>query len=258
MIIARRLLLAGAAARYVNQATPTGTVRRYTGDGTPYEFRQVDITDRIFGSAEWPESPPWSPSDFRRLDESDDNLFYAEPKLVYHVDEPALAALTQYYRRSIPRGSSILDLCSSWVSHYPREFDGFIAGVGISARELQYNDQLTEFKAQDLNKNQALPYRDATFDVATCVVSIDYLTKPVDVLKEVRRVLKKDGRVIISQSNRLFYTKAVRMWLGMGDDAHLELIGQYLQYAGFQGKPKALDITPKGGKDPMYIVECAV
>jgi hypothetical protein len=35
------------------------------------------------------------------------------------------------------------------------------------------------------NVNPTLPYEDNSFDVVTCVVSIDYLIKPIEVLKEV-------------------------------------------------------------------------
>ena len=68
--------------------------------------------------------------------------------------------------------------------------------------------------------------------MVTCVVSIDYLTQPIQILKEVRRVLRPGGKVILSQSNRMFMTKAVRMWVSMGDEDHLELIGQYARWRG--------------------------
>ena len=133
---------------------------------------------------------------------------------------------------------------------------GRVAGTGMNERELRANTQLTEFTQRDLNKVPQLPYRDRSFDVVTCVVSIDYLTKPIQILKEVRRVLRPGGRVILSQSNRMFMTKAVRMWVSMGDEDHLELIGQYLKYAGGYGAPAAFDISAKGrgARDPMYIV----
>lgn len=35
------------------------------------------------------------------------------------------------------------------------------------------------------NVNPTLPYEDSSFDVVTCVVSIDYLIKPIEILKEV-------------------------------------------------------------------------
>ena len=77
------------------------------------------------------------------------------------------------------------------VSHYPQNLKlGRVAGTGMNERELRANTQLTEFTQRDLNKTPQLPYKDRSFDVVTCVVSIDYLTKPVQILKEARRVLR--------------------------------------------------------------------
>lgn len=119
--------------------------------------------------------------------------------------EPAVAALTQYYRKNIPRNSDILDICSSWVSHYPLEFKDTmksIQGTGMNGLELQYNDQLSSYVQRDLNVEPSLPYPDNSMDVVTCVVSIDYLVQPITILKEVHRVLRPGGKVIISQSVR--------------------------------------------------------
>lgn len=127
--------------------------------------------------------------------------------------------------------------------------------------ELQLNDQLTGgYVAQDLNSQPILPYEDESFDVVTCVVSIDYLIRPIEVLREVNRVLKPGGKIIISQSNRCFPTKAIKMWLQMNDRQHLELINGFLQYAGgYQIPASAYDITgtlpDNGYRDPMFIVE---
>ncbi|GAX29513.1 hypothetical protein FisN_36Hu007 [Fistulifera solaris] len=234
-------------------------VRRFTGDSTPYQFpvKPVSLVK------EWPEQPPFKQEDFFRSDSNDDGYFYTVPKLVYHIDEPAVAALTQYYRNNIPKGSRILDICSSWVSHYPLEFPKTmktICATGINALELQYNDQLTGgYKAKDLNLDPVLPYPDESFDVVTCVVSIDYMVDPIAVLKECRRVLRPGGKVIISQSNRCFPSKAIAMWLNMNDRQHLELINGYFQYAGGFKPRKVFDITatvPNNSyRDPMFIVE---
>ena len=125
-----------------------------------------------------------------------------------------MAALTRYYEAlNLKRGADVLDICSSWVSHYPKSWPKLaksIVGTGISATELACNDQLTSFVARDLNNNPALPFADASFDVVTCVVSFDYLTKPREVMAEVARVLRPGGRVVLSQSNRCFFTKAVK------------------------------------------------
>ena len=234
-------------------------VRRLTGDSTPFSFpvKPVKLVK------EWPKEPPFNQMDFFRTDSSSDSWFYTVPKLVYHIDEPAVASLTQYYRNNIKPGSDILDICASWVSHYPLEFPetmGKIHATGMNGLELQFNDQLTGgYVARDLNEETALPYEDNSMDVVTCVVSIDYLIKPIEVLKEVHRVLRPGGKVIISQSNRCFPTKAIAMWLSMNDRQHLELINGYFQYAGGFEPRQAYDITAElpdnGYRDPMFIVE---
>lgn len=207
---------------------------------------------------------PFGKYDFSRLDPYNDGIFYSIPRLVYHIDEPAVAALTQFYRHSIPAQSDILDICSSWVSHYPVEFPstmGRIAATGMNYFEMLCNDQLTanDFQVLDLNIDPKLPYDDESFDVITCVVSIDYLIYPVQVLKECHRVLRPGGKVIISFSNRCFGLKAIRMWLRNKSPQHLELINAYFQYAGGYEPRKSFDITAqlpnKRNQDPMYIVE---
>ncbi len=161
-------------------------VRRFTGDSTPFKFpvRPVRLVK------EWPEEPPFEEKDFARADSNDDSTFYSLPRLVYHIDEPAVASLTQYYRNNISPNSRILDICSSWVSHYPLEFPKTmkrIAGTGMNPLELVANDQFGkgDYVAKNLNEDPTLPYADGEFDVVTCVVSIDYLINPIQVLKEV-------------------------------------------------------------------------
>merc|ERR1712071_650590 len=150
-------------------------VRRFTGDSTPFQFpiRPVSLIK------EWPEGePPFKESDFFRADQQFDGSFYAVPRFVYHIDEGAVASLTQYYRKNIPENSQILDICSSWVSHYPLEFPKKmkrISGTGMNKLELMANDQLNDYIVRDLNEEPQLrEYANNSFDVVTCVVSIDY------------------------------------------------------------------------------------
>ena len=56
---------------------------------------------------------------FERVDESDDALFYREPRFVTHIDDASIRALTAAYRELLVPGSDVLDLMSSWVSHLP-------------------------------------------------------------------------------------------------------------------------------------------
>lgn len=172
----------------------------------------------------------------------------------------AVRALTNYYKDNIPPGSAILDICSSWVSHYPENFPSTmprIAGSGMNLFELQANSQLSELTVGDLNKRPALEFADASFDVVTCVVSVDYLNDPLSVFREVRRVLKPGGKFILSQSNRCFPTKAISMWLGMDDLQHCLVIAAYFHYVTGFAPAQAYDVSPTGPRtnDPLFIVE---
>lgn len=234
-------------------------VRKWTGDATPFEFpvKPYEFTKG------WPKEWPFRETDFFRSDSNDDGWVYKVPHLVYHIDEPAVASLTQYYRKNIPPRSDLLDICSSWVSHYPLEFPTTMKSIkatGMSGMELGFNDQLTGgYETKDLNEDQKLPYPDNSFDAVTCVVSTEYLVEPVEVLREVHRVLRPGGKVVVSQSNRCFPSKTIAMWLGMNDRQHLELINGYFQYAGGFEPRKAFDITARlpnnERSDPIYVIE---
>merc|ERR1719258_867491 len=100
------------------------TKPRLTGVGDPaWTFGEREISAAVYTGG-FPAQFPFSAADFKRLDEAPDTEFYKFPKLMYHIDEGAVSALTRYYDRQIADGSDVLDICSSWVSHYPRDFPG--------------------------------------------------------------------------------------------------------------------------------------
>ena len=112
--------------------------------------------------------------------------------------------------------------------------------------------------AADLNKDPKLPFEDASFDVVTCTVSIDYFTKPLAVVAEVARILRKGGTFSLVISNRLFFSKAVALWTGKDDEEHIFTVGSYLHYGakGALSPPAAIDLRPppRGKTDPLYAV----
>jgi SAM-dependent methyltransferase len=191
---------------------------------------------------------------FLRQDESPDELFYSVPRFVTHIDEGAIAAVTQLYREYFPPDSAILDLMSSWVSHLPEEVQyQRVVGLGMNREELAANPRLSEFVVQNLNLNPILPFKNSEFDGAGICVSIDYLTNPVAVLREVGRVLKPDAPLVITFSNRCFPTKAILIWLYTNDVQHQYLVKRFLEKAGNWYRIELLNRSPKQG-DPLYAV----
>jgi SAM-dependent methyltransferase len=183
---------------------------------------------------------------FRRTDEAPDEEFYRTPRLVTHIDEPAIAAVTQLYRELFPAGGEILDLMSSWVSHLPPEVEyGRVIGLGINEVELRRNGRLDSYVVQNLNKNPHLPFGNGEFDGAGICVSIDYLTRPAEVLREVGRVLKAGAPLIVTFSNRCFPTKAVKIWHRLDDRGHTQLVESYLEEAGNFRDIHSLDRSPR-------------
>jgi len=171
---------------------------------------------------------------FAKLDAEDDELFYEPPRLVCHIDDGAIAALTGFYRTALPPGGVLLDLMSSWVSHLPPEIGyGQVIGHGMNATELAANPRLSRWFVQNLNRDPGLPLGAASVDAAMICVSIQYLQQPAAVLREVARVLRPAAPLVISFSNRCFWTKAVAVWRALDDDGHARLVETYLRHAGF-------------------------
>jgi SAM-dependent methyltransferase len=191
---------------------------------------------------------------FARIDPSPDALFYAAPRLVNHIDDATIAALTDYYREVLPPGSAILDLMSSWVSHLPADvsFDR-VAGLGMNAGELAANPRLSDSCVHDLNLCPELPYPPQSFDGVLNAVSVQYLVHPVEVFAEVRRVLRPGGISIVAMSHRCFPTKAVRAFHVLPRDARFDLVARYHELAGGFDAPARLDRSPPNA-DPLWIV----
>ena len=194
---------------------------------------------------------------FERMDEGNDTLFYREPRLVVHIDDDAIEQIGRIFEEFLPANGVILDLMSSWRSHLPADFiKARMVGLGLNDVEMLQNFQLDEFVVHDVNKEPRLPFDDARFDGVILTVSVQYLTRPVEVLRDVCRILRPGGTLVITFSNRMFPTKAVRIWQGCSDEQRMTLVKLYLQKAGGYEGIRAEDRSPlpKGASDPVYVV----
>ncbi|HEY9769864.1 MAG TPA: class I SAM-dependent methyltransferase [Coleofasciculaceae cyanobacterium] len=205
------------------------------------------------------------PEQRSKLDDTNDLNFYDSPRLVTHVDEGFIDRLTNLYREQLQPNTRILDLMSSWVSHLPDDVEfAHVEGHGMNAAELAKNPRLDDYFWQNLNQNPKLPLEDADFDAVLIAVSIQYLQYPEAVLSEIYRVLKPDGVVIISFSNRMFYQKAIAAWRDGTDTDRVNLVKQYFQSVDGFTKPEVivhqsplpgfLQMLGLAGSDPFYAV----
>ncbi|KAI6886404.1 hypothetical protein KC360_g9071 [Hortaea werneckii] len=256
-----------------------------------------------------PRHPSWPyhPQDFTRQDPSSDSSFYSSPRFVTHIDDAAIASLKEYYAHVLPpfpahqhpqagnrsggpeqkqqKKYRILDLCSSWTSHFPSHVVDAVGkgevevwGLGMNARELERNplfhnsrDDGMKWGVWDLNRegkgdvgvalgstilkgrnsegkaaaaemgSPSLPKQEgkedeppSLLDATTCVVSTDYLTAPLPVFTSLHRLTKPGGSVHLTISNRCFPTKAIARWLRVDEEERLQMVGDYLFFAGWK------------------------
>lgn len=189
-----------------------------------------------------------------KLDASDDGRFYAEPRFVHHVDEPFRDRLTDLYRDRLEGGWRVLDTMSSWVSHLPPEMEfAHVEGHGMNDQELAENDRLDGYFLRDLNEDPSLPLPDGAFDAALNAVSVQYLQYPGAVFAEMARVLRPGGVAVVSFSNRMFFTKAVRAWRSASDRGRIGLVKRYFDSVDGFGEPEVV-AEDDPGRDPFYAV----
>ncbi|XPV76028.1 MAG: hypothetical protein ACNI27_15660 [Desulfovibrio sp.] len=211
---------------------------------------------------------------FSRTDEKDDAVFYGEPRIISHIDGQARANLTDIYSRFLKPEMQVLDLMSSVDSHLPEDTELNVFGLGMNSAELEQNGRLFEYVVHDLNKEpdfsnvvEKASDADEGFDLALCSLSIEYLTKPLEVLQSVHGQLKDDGAMLVSFSDRWFPTKAISGWRDMHPFERSGLVLQWLKQAGFKGKAGAISMRndwrptddkyymeTRGVSDPVFVV----
>jgi SAM-dependent methyltransferase len=198
----------------------------------------------------------YKPSDFSRLDESPDTTWYSSPRFVQHIDNGAISALKEYYNTIIKPSHSVLDICSSWVSHLPDDLKPEnMIGYGMNAQELSRNSHLRKFFVKDLNVSPSLSeIPSSSIDTVICNVSVDYLTQPIKVFEEMKRVLKDGGTAHMAFSNRCFPTKVIGKWRVMNDEERRKWVGGYFWKSDGWDNVEEVVLKEGGWGDPLFVV----
>ncbi|UCG14798.1 MAG: methyltransferase domain-containing protein [Deltaproteobacteria bacterium] len=205
---------------------------------------------------------------FSRLDESDDAIFYETDRFVQHLDSLALSTVEEIIQELVIEETPvILDLMAGWDSHISSSIQAQrVVGLGLNRNELSRNEILTDWVYHDLNKDPSLPFPDNTFDAVLNVVSVDYIIRPLDIFREVGRILKPGGLFLVIFSNRMFEQKAVKIWRQSGEEERIVLVEEFFNRSGMFGIPDVFvskgKPRPKDDKyahlgvpsDPIYAV----
>ncbi len=174
-------------------------------------------------------------SDRKKIDAADDQIFYQQPRFVNHLSDSFRNRLTNLYSEYILNHHVVLDLMSSWVSHLPSNIRyKKVIGHGMNEDELKANKRLDWFWVQNLNKIQSMPIDDSYIDVGLIVAGWQYLQYPEKVSLELSRIIKSDSLLIISFTNRAFWTKSPNIWNYSSEKKRIEYVNNVLSENGWR------------------------
>lgn len=152
------------------------------------------------------------------------------------------------------KNPKVLDIgCSSAIltahvaRHLPKSkivgLDSYKAAIDFAKKKYPH----ISFVTADAHK---IPFKDKSFDIIICTETLEHVVDPLGVIKEMKRILKKDGQAIISMDSGslpfrvvwYFWTKTKgKVW----EDAHLhefnaKLLAGLIKKAGFKIKKENL------------------
>ena len=196
----------------------------------------------------------------KKLDESNDQDFYSDPKFVYHLDANFRQYLSNIYKNEIADNSTVLDLMSSWDSYLPEEKNyKKVIGHGLNKQELEKNKIFDSYWIQNFNLIQEIPIDGGSIDYCLMVAAWQYLQYPENLTKEIVRILSNQGKIIIAFSNRAFWHKAPNIWTTSTEEERVNYVRRVLISNGFK-EPKIIkkfngqkfNLLPFLNNDPFY------
>lgn len=201
---------------------------------------------------------------FLRGDPSNDRQFYEAPRMVSHIDSQASSHLAAVVGRFLKPGGRVLDLMAGFDSHLPGGHGSEVTGLGLNGEEMKANRELADNVVHDLNSDPVLPFSDRSFDAVLCNLSVEYLIRPEEVLREAARVLRPDGFLLVSFSNRWFPPKVTRLWTELHEFERMGLVLHYCHPNFIDLRTISLRNWPRPSSDrhfpkmlisdPLYVV----
>jgi ubiquinone/menaquinone biosynthesis C-methylase UbiE len=144
-----------------------------------------------------------------------DSVYYADAR------PSASPALLRHYgrlhqRMGLREGSAVLDVAcglGEWLK-VCQERGSSVAGVDLSERAIDACRQAMpsgEFRAQAAER---LPFADDSFDLVSCLGSLEHFVDPVGSLREMARVARPGAALLLLVPNKDFLTRKLGLFRG--------------------------------------------
>ena len=107
-------------------------------------------------------------------------------------------------------------------------------GHGMNAEELARNPILDRWFVRDLNADppsstSPLAFEDESLDAVVCCCSVQYFQYPEMVFADLRRALKPGVLLLVSFTNKAFWTKALSVWGNSTEYARVQLVQRVVE-----------------------------
>ena len=116
----------------------------------------------------------------------------------------------------LAKNNAVLDVAcglGEWL-HVCDTLGAKVHGIDLSQRAIEYCEKhmpTGEFFAQAAEE---LPFANESFDLVTCLGSLEHFVEPVIALKEMARVAKSDAQLVILVPNADFLTRKLKLYYG--------------------------------------------
>lgn len=172
---------------------------------------------------------------FARTMEDDDTTFYDALETQPIVDRVALEQLTQYYAKFIKDNDKVLDLMAGPDSFYPNDLKNIqLTVLGVKEKDLNDNPRAQQRIVHNVNQQTELNFADQSFDIVSCAFAVEYMTQPIELFKQIHRILKPGGLFIVSFSDLFFSQKATRLWHDLHAFERPGIVLEYFRQSGFE------------------------